>query len=76
MIRTQISLDPAMYETAREEARRRGVSFAELVRRALERMLATEGGDPPWARFAGVVEGGDADASRSVDSVVYGRDAP
>ena len=76
MIRTQVSHDPAVYQAARDEARRCGISFAELVRRALSRTLTTRRDDPPWARFAGAVEDGDADASCSVDAVVYGRNGP
>lgn len=39
MIRTQISLSPEQMRRARSEARRRGVSLAELVRQALNRTL-------------------------------------
>ncbi len=35
MIRTQISLDEEAYRAAKAEARRQGVSLAELLRRAL-----------------------------------------
>ena len=76
MIRTQISLDPEDYQAARDEAQRCGISFAELVRRALAQRLAERRGEPPWASFAGAVEDGDPDASTSVDTVVYGRDTP
>jgi hypothetical protein len=76
MIRTQISLTAEDYEAAREEALRCGISFAELVRRALARRLAERRGEPPWKSFAGAVEDGDPDASTSVDTVVYGRETP
>lgn len=76
MIRTQVSLDAEMYERARREARRQGISFAELCRRSLARILASGEEDPPWMRFAGVLEGGGTGASRSVDAVVYGRERP
>lgn len=76
MKRTQISLDPHMYEEAREEARKRGISFAELVRRALLLVLPAGSCEHPWTRFAGVVEDGGGDASATVDDVVYGRDRP
>ena len=55
MIRTQISLDPVMYEAARLEARKQGISFAELVRRALGDAVPS-GVDRPWMALAGVVE--------------------
>jgi hypothetical protein len=76
MMRTQISLDPETYAQARAEAKRRGISFAELVRRALSRMLHDGADGPPWMRFAGAIQGGDHDASQTVDEVVYGRRRP
>lgn len=76
MVRTQISLERDMYEEAREEARRRGISFAELVRRALARTLPRPDTEQPWMRFAGIVDDAGPDASLTVDSVVYGRERP
>lgn len=77
MTRTQVSLDTDMYEQAREEAGRLGISFAELTRRALGQFLRQQPrAEQPWLRFAGAVEGGDAGASQSVDEVVYDRDRP
>ena len=73
MIRTQVSLDPDMYESAREEARRLGISFAEICRRALGQWLKQSPEPRPWLRFAGALEG-DAESSQSVDDVVYGRE--
>lgn len=76
MIRTQISLDEDSYERARAEADRLGISFAELVRRAIGRHLGGRGEDHPWTRYAGAIEDAGRDASSSVDRVVYGRDRP
>lgn len=85
MVRTQVSFDPAMYREARREARRLGISFAELCRRAIARAIATpaasargprEQDDKPWMRLLGTLHSGDPDASSSVDAVVYGRDRP
>ena len=76
MLRTQISLDPQMYSQARKEALRRGISFAELCRRALAQLLEPKGGDEPWMRFAGSLASGDVEASRTVDEVVYVRERP
>ncbi|MGH7571143.1 MAG: ribbon-helix-helix domain-containing protein [Gemmatimonadota bacterium] len=73
MIRTQISLDRRMYDEARAEARRQGISFAELVRRALAQLLQPRSTDQPWMHLAGTIEG-PPDASQTVDTVVYGRD--
>ena len=47
MIRTQISLDEEEYTLAKKEAAALGISVAELVRRAVRRMLPTPGG-APW----------------------------
>lgn len=76
MIRTQISLDEQMYREAQAEASRRGISFAELCRRALAQALRHREGDKPWLRFAGALESRDENASRSVDAVVYDRHRP
>lgn len=76
MLRTQISLEPETYERARAEADRLGISFAELVRRAIARLLAGRDADHPWSRFAGAIEDAGSDASSSVDTVVYGRERP
>ena len=77
MIRTQVSLESEMYEQARAEARRLGVSFAELCRRALAQLLRRRSADEqPWMSFAGAVETGGMESSQSVDEVVYGRERP
>jgi len=76
MIRTQISFDEDMYRRAQAEARKLGISLAELVRRALAGVLAT-GRTParPWMKWSGSIRGGDADSSNSdaIDATVYGR---
>ena len=76
MIRTQVSLEDDMYREAKKEARRRGISFAELCRQALGQIIRGGSVDEPWMRYAGSLESGDPDASRSVDEVVYGRRKP
>jgi hypothetical protein len=75
MIRTQISVDEELYARARQAARRKGVSFAELCRRGLEQLLAGEPSKQPWMSFAGMFDG-HPDDSASVDAVVYGRETP
>ena len=72
MIRTQISLSRSEYAAAKREARRLGISLAELMRRALRPMLPADQSGP-WMRYAGMVETGDAASSRTIDEVVYGR---
>ena len=71
MIRTQISLSEEEYEAAKSEARRLGISLAELLRRSLRTMLPA---DPtrPWMRFAGMIESGDPRSSQKIDDVVHG----
>jgi len=73
MIRTQISIDNALYERAKEIAKHRGISFAELCRRGLQEILAQEPTDRPWMVYAGIFEGQEED-SQSVDAVVYDRE--
>jgi hypothetical protein len=75
MIRTQISVDEELYARAKAVARREGISLAELCRRALSEVVARQSGDDPWLAFAGIFDG-EANDSESVDSVVFGREAP
>lgn len=72
MIRTQISLSKEEYHAARREARRLGISLAELLRRSLRSVLPVDD-TKPWMRFAGMVETGDARSSQRIDDVIYGR---
>jgi len=76
MIRTQVSLDRDLYRAAQGEAKRRGISFAELCRRALASMVRGNGHEHPWMRFAGCLDSGDPKSSQTVDQVVYGRERP
>ena len=77
MIRTQISLDERAYREAKAEAGREGISLAEFLRRAVAAMLTRRGSaERPWMRHAGTLSSGDADASVSVNEVVYGRPRP
>ena len=55
MIRTQISLEEDMYREAQREARRQGISFAELCRRALAQVLGHRALKEPWMGYAGAV---------------------
>ena len=71
MTRIQISLDAYEYKQAKREASTLGISFAELVRRAVRQMLPPEG-NAPWMRFAGFVESGDRWSSQSIDETTYG----
>lgn len=72
MMRTQVSLSRHDYAAAKREARRLGISLAELLRRSLRTMLPADE-SKPWMRYAGMIETGDPKASQSIDDVVYGQ---
>jgi len=71
MIRTQVSLPEMEYDAAKREARRLGISLAELLRRSLRTVLPA---DPskPWMKYAGMIETGDSTSSQKIDEIVYG----
>jgi hypothetical protein len=71
MIRTQVSLSPEEYRAAKLEAKRLGISLAELLRRSLRNLLPVNEA-APWMRFAGLVESGDPRSSQRIDEIVYG----
>jgi len=72
MIRTQVSLSGPEYDAAKREARRLGISLAELLRRSLRTLLPADD-SKPWMRYAGMIETGDPHASQKIDDVVYGQ---
>ena len=74
MLRTQVSLDERDYRLAKKEAAGMGISVAEYVRRAIRNALPVppRRDQPAWMRYAGLVESGNAQSSRSIDEVVYG----
>jgi len=72
MIRTQISLTEDEYRAAKREAKRLGISLAELLRRSLRAMIPVDD-SKPWMRYAGMVESGDPRSSQNVDEIVYGQ---
>lgn len=74
MIRTQISLTQNEYEAAKREARRLGISMAELLRRSLRTLISGDS-SKLWMRYAGMVESGDSESSRHIDDTVYGHKA-
>jgi hypothetical protein len=71
VVRTQISLSEEEYELATREARRLGISLAELLRRSLRTLIPIDE-SRPWMRYAGLVESGDASSSQTIDEIVYG----
>ncbi len=71
MIRTQISLSEREYKAAKREAKKLGISLAELLRRSLRHVLPADE-KKPWMRYAGMVESGDSKSSEHIDDIVYG----
>jgi hypothetical protein len=72
VIRTQVSLSEEEYEAAKREARRLGISLAELLRRSLRPLLPADE-SKPWMRYAGLIESGDPSSSQKIDDVIYGQ---
>lgn len=72
MIRTQVSLSEEEYSAAKREAKRLGISLAELLRRSLRGLLPADD-SKPWMRYAGMVDSGDPHSSQRIDDVVYGQ---
>lgn len=72
MVRTWITLTPREMRAARAEAKRLGISLAELVRRSLWTLLPVEA-SRPWMRFAGMIESGDVRSSQRIDDVIHGQ---
>ena len=72
MIRTQISLSAHEYGAAKREARRLGISLAELLRRSLRAIVPADA-SKPWMRHAGMVDTGDPASSQTIDDIVYGQ---
>ena len=83
MVRTQVSLTEEEYEAAKKEARRLGISLAELLRRSLRSILPVDTSklrtmlpvdeEKPWMRYAGIIESGDPESSQHIDDIVYGQ---
>jgi hypothetical protein len=71
MLRTQISIDQQEYDLAKIQAKAMGVSLAEFIRRAVRKQLPIRG-EGTWMKYAGFVETGSPDSSRSIDEIVYG----
>jgi hypothetical protein len=73
MIRTRVSLSEEEYRLAKEEAKRLGISLAELLRRSLRAVLPADE-SKPWMPYAGVVETAiRAPAGRSTKSCMATR---
>ena len=60
MRRVMVQADPSLIERARRAAQRRGVTFPQLVRDALEREIADDGSPPPLTCAGAFSSGGSA----------------
>lgn len=69
MVRTEVTPTAAEHAAATREARRLGISLAELLRRSLRTVLPVDDARP-WMRYAGSIESGDASSSQGIDDVV------
>jgi hypothetical protein len=77
--RTTIVMPEPLKRLATAEARRQGISFGELVRRAVEKEVSGTGtrrrtrtGDPFWDNMKSYDDAGPADASTRIDELLYG----
>ena len=70
-----ITIPEELDERAAAEARRRGISKSELVRRGLDAVLPAERASSsldPWQSLAGFGADGVSAAPGEIDDVVYG----
>lgn len=70
-----ITIPEELDARAAAEARRRGISKSELIRRGLDAVLPEAAGDAesdPWRSLAGFGSSGISVAPGDVDDVVYG----
>jgi hypothetical protein len=74
MIRTRVSLNPAVYAAAKRQAAAEGISVAAFIRQAICDKLPADD-DQPWMQYAGMVATSDPNSSLSIDARVYGTKA-
>lgn len=77
MVRTQIQLTEAQADALRHEATARGVSMAEVVRRAVDAHLTSGHARDLRARAVGSIGGahsGRSDIARNHDAYLYDED--
>lgn len=72
MIRTQISLSEKEYDLAKIEAKKQGISLAELMRRSLRSILPNDN-KKPWMRYCGFIESQNSKSSQQIDDLIYGQ---
>lgn len=73
-VRKNITIPLALDERLRAAARKRGTTQSGLIVQFVEAGFASESSQiDSLLRFAGVIEGGPANLSETVDETVYGR---
>jgi len=70
VVRTQITLDADAHRRAKRRAAELGISFAEYVRRVLDRDLGEPAPRSDPAEIFGLFDSGGADVARDKDSYV------
>lgn len=71
MKRTTIFADEKLLNRARKVAERRGMSFAKLVRNALEQYIETPQAPARLPSIAGMFSSGTSDTSERVDELLW-----
>jgi hypothetical protein len=74
MHRTQVSLEPEQYRRLGDEARRRGISLAALIRGLIDEHLDRDQppADDPLDALIGIGEGSGEPVGRDHDRHLYG----
>ena len=70
VVRTQITLDAEAHRRAKRRAAEQGISFAEYVRRALDRDLGERLPRSDPSQIFGLFDSGGADVARAKDRYV------
>jgi hypothetical protein len=74
MVRTQIYLPDDLHRALGHAARRRGVSMAELIRRAAETVVTNEDSvTDPLADITGIDDRGPTDMAEQHDAHLFGK---
>lgn len=76
MRRTQISLEPEQHRRLGEEARRRGMSLAALIRHLIDEHLRANEPSPedPLDSITGIGKGGGSPIGREHNRHLYGKE--
>jgi hypothetical protein len=70
VVRTQVTLDAEVHRRAKRRAAELGISFAEFVRRAVERELGGPEPSPDVSGLFGLFDSGGSDVARHKDAYI------